>query len=127
MELVNCTPEYWEFIRKLRTDPRVVSGFIENVDITPEMQQKYMEKYSNNYRIALIEKVPCGFIGVIDNDIRVCTHPDYQGKGVGKFMVEKCLELWPKSFAKVKIDNFASLKLFESCGFTKKFFILSKS
>jgi L-amino acid N-acyltransferase YncA len=31
---------------------------------------------------------------------------------------------WAHAFAKVKVDNEASLKLFESCGFKKKFYIL---
>jgi ribosomal protein S18 acetylase RimI-like enzyme len=126
MKLVECTSNYWEFVRTLRTDARVVGGFIEQVEITPEEQQRYMSKYSSCYRIALVEEVPVGFVGVIDNDIRVCTHPDYQGRGVGKFMINSCMDIWPEAFAKVKLDNEASIKLFESCGFSKKFFILTK-
>ena len=126
MKLVECTSNYWEFVRTLRTDVRVVGGFIEQVEITPEEQQRYMSKYSSCYRIALVEEVPVGFVGVIDNDIRVCTHPDYQGRGVGKFMINSCMGIWPEAFAKVKLDNETSIKLFESCGFSKKFFILTK-
>lgn len=126
MELINCTKEYWEFVRILRTDPRVSEGFIGQVTITPEAQQKYMSKYSDCFRIALLDGIPVGFVGVIEDDIRVCTHPDYQGKGIGKFMINKCMEIWPTAFAKVKINNEASLKLFETCGFTKKFYILTK-
>ena len=29
MELVECTTEYWEFVRVLRNDERVLSGFIK--------------------------------------------------------------------------------------------------
>ena len=36
MELVNCTPQYWEFVRTLRNDERVISGFIKSVHITEE-------------------------------------------------------------------------------------------
>ena len=126
MKLVECTSNYWEFVRTLRTDARVVGGFIEQVEITPEEQQRYMSKYSSCYRIALVEEVPVGFVGVIDNDIRVCTHPDYQGRGVGKFMINSCMDIWPTAFAKVKLDNEASLRLFEACGFKKKFYILTK-
>ena len=126
INLVLCTEEYWEFIRQLRIDPRVISGFVKTTPITSQMQVKYMEQYSNNYRIATLNGIPVGFVGVIEGDIRVCTHPDYQGKGVGKFMIEKCMEIWPKSFAKVKIDNEASVKLFQSCGFEKKYIILEK-
>jgi ribosomal protein S18 acetylase RimI-like enzyme len=127
MELVKCTQKYWEFVRTLRNDKRVLDGFIKSVYITEEMQTKYMENYSQYYRIALLNKKPAGYVGVIEDDIRVCTHPNYQGKGVGKFMINKCIEEWPNAFAKVKLDNEASMKLFEACGFTKKFFILTQN
>ena len=126
MKLVECTSDYWEFVRTLRTDARVAEGFIEQVEITSEEQRRYMSKYSSCYRIALVGEIPVGFVGVINNDIRVCTHPNYQGKGVGKFMINNCMQIWPEAFAKVKFDNAASIKLFESCGFSKKFFILTK-
>ncbi len=45
---------------------------------------------------------PIGYIGVIDNDIRVATHPDHQGKGVGSFMVNEIMKIHPNAFAKVK-------------------------
>ena len=126
MKLVDCSPKYWEFVRNLRNDKRVLDGFIESIYITAEMQNKYMEKYSKYYRVAVIDNDPVGYVGVIEDDIRVCTHPDFQGKGVGKFMINKCMEIWPSAFAKVKINNEASLRLFESCGFTKKFYYLTK-
>ena len=65
-------------------------------------------------------------VGVINEDIRVCTHPDHQGKGIGKFMINESYKIWPTAFAKVKLDNKLSIKLFESCGFTKKYYILTK-
>jgi ribosomal protein S18 acetylase RimI-like enzyme len=117
MELVKCTLEYWEFVRLLRTDERVVDGFVENVQITPPQQQAYMEKYSDSYRIALFNGEPAGFVGVVDDDIRVCTHPNFQGKGLGKFMIDECMKIWPNSTAKVKLGNVASDKLFLSVGF----------
>jgi ribosomal protein S18 acetylase RimI-like enzyme len=126
MELVECSKEYWEFVRVLRNDERVQSGFIKSIHITEEMQERYMSSYSQFYRIVLVDGVPAGYVGVIEDDIRVCTDPAFQGKGVGKFMINKCMELWPTAFAKVKIDNEASLRLFRSCGFKKKFYILTK-
>lgn len=126
MRLVECDLKYWEFVRTLRNDERVLEGFIQSTNISKTMQIEYMNKYSDYYRIALVNDKPAGFVGVIDDDIRVCTHPDYQGKGVGKFMINECMKIWPTAFAKIKLNNEASIKLFESCGFSKKFLILTK-
>lgn len=126
LSIVHCTEEYWEFVRQLRMDPRVASGFIKTTPITPQMQLEYMKHYADDYRIALLENTPVGFVGAIDRDIRVCTHPEYQGMGIGKFMIKECMKIWPDAFAKVKIDNEASMKLFQACGFKKKYVILEK-
>jgi len=124
--LVECNTEYWEFVRELRNDSRVIGGFIETTYITPEMQNEYMKLHQHEYRIGLLYGKPVGYVGVIEDDIRVCTHPNYQKLGVGKFMINEAMKIWPTAFAKVKIDNTASLKLFESCGFTQKYVILTK-
>jgi RimJ/RimL family protein N-acetyltransferase len=117
MELVMCTSDYWEFVRELRMDERVIEGFIENIPITPEQQTKYMWDNAQYYRIALVDGKPAGYVGVIEDDIRVCTHPDFQGMGVGKFMINECMNIWPTAYAKVKHGNTASDKLFLACGF----------
>ena len=131
MELVNCNQEYWEFVRKLRNDKRVVDGFIESTHITSEMQVNYMTKYSDCYRIALIQThtgdsiitTPAGFVGVIEDDIRICTHPDFQGMGIGKFMLTEIMKIFPTAYGKVKINNEASKKLFLKAGCKEKFII----
>jgi L-amino acid N-acyltransferase YncA len=117
MELVRCTTKYWEFVRQLRMDERVIDGFLETTAITEEQQNKYMIVNAHNYRIALVDGKPAGYVGVIEDDIRVCTHPDFQGMGVGKFMINECMKIWPTAYAKVKHGNEASSKLFLSCGF----------
>ena len=101
MEFVKNQEKYWEFIRRIRNDKRVKAG--------------------------LIDGQPAGYVGVIDRDIRVATHPDFQGKGVGKFMINALMTLYPDSLAKVKIENTASLRLFETCGFQKRYYILDKN
>lgn len=123
MEIVDCEKKYWEFVRELRNDVRVIDGFIQTNHITSEDQENYMSKFSKFFRIVLLDNKPVGFIGVIDDDIRVCTHPDFQNMGVGKFMVKKIKEIWPNAFAKIKKDNMKSIKLFESCGFKLKYLI----
>jgi RimJ/RimL family protein N-acetyltransferase len=117
MVIVECTKEYWEFVRQLRMDERVIDGFLQTQSITKEQQESYMSKQSNNYRICLVDGQPAGYVGVIEDDIRVCTHPDFQGMGVGKFMIGECMKIWTNAYAKVKIGNTASDKLFLSCGF----------
>ena len=126
MELVKNEQKYWEFIRNLRNHPVIKRGFIQQGDITLEYHQKFMNKYGEKYYICLVDNVPAGFVGQINGDIRVATHPDFQGKGVGKFMIKEVMKKHPGSFAKVKMENEASTKMFESCGFKKKYFILEK-
>ncbi|MDA9791013.1 GNAT family N-acetyltransferase [Schleiferiaceae bacterium] len=124
LKLVSCSQEYWEYVRKLRLDSRVIDGFVQTTHITGQDQISYMTKHSDNYRIALIDGHPCGYVGVIENDIRVCTDPDYQGKGIGKFMINELKKIWPDAIAKVKISNEASFKLFKSCGFEVEFLLM---
>lgn len=125
-QLVKNEKKYWNFIRSLRNNPRVKEGFIEQQYITKNQHEKFMMKHGDKYYICLIDNTPAGFVGSIDGDIRVATDPSYQGMGVGKFMISEILLKFPGSYAKVKTENKASLGLFKSCGFKKKYFILEK-
>jgi len=125
-KFVKNDKKYWEFIRQLRNHPDVKKGFIEQGHIDHFDHTLYMQRLGSHFYVCLVDGQPAGYTGVIENDIRVATHPDFQGKGVGKFMIESLMEAHPLSFAKVKIDNEASLKLFESCGFKKKYYILER-
>ena len=100
LKLIPNESKYWEFIRLLRADKRVQEGFIQvTSQISKREQEIYMEKYNENYYICLSDNIPCGFIGEIDGDIRVCTSPDYQGKGVGSFMISEITKLRPNIYA----------------------------
>jgi len=124
-KLVLMSEEYYDFTRLLR-NANYGDGFIEETDITLEQQKEYMSKYGKDYYICLEDEIPVGFIGSIDNDIRIAVTPLYFGKGVGKFMLQELMKIYPKALAKIKVDNEASIKLFEKCGFKKKFYILEK-
>jgi ribosomal protein S18 acetylase RimI-like enzyme len=126
MELVQNKYQYWEFIRTLRNHPDVKGGFIQQDEIEQQQHENFMLRYGLFFYVCLIDNQPAGYVGVIDDDIRVATHPDFQGKGVGKFMINELMEMNPNAFAKVKIDNEASLRLFRSCGFKEKYYILEK-
>ena len=126
MELVKNSYLYWEFIRNLRNLDGVREGFIQQEIITQEQQQAYMSKYNDCFYICLYNGDPAGYIGVIEDDIRVATHPDYQGKGIASFMVTEIKKIQPSSVAKIKIDNEASLALFKGCGFKIKYYLLEQ-
>ena len=125
-EIVKNGPKFWKFVRDIRNMQGVKEGFIQQENIDEIEHAEYMLKYNNNYWICLVDKVPAGYVGVIDNDIRVATHPDFQGKGVGSFMINRIMEVSPSAYAKVKLDNEASLRLFEKCGFKKKYYLLER-
>ena len=126
LKLADNDEQYYEFIRILRTDPRIIHGFIHNDPITPEQQRRYMKKYKNNYYICLWKNEPVGYVGQIDGDIRIATHPDFQQRGVGSFMINEIMKKHPECYGKVKIKNQASLSMFEKCGFKKKYYILER-
>ena len=126
MELIKNEEKYWEFIRSLRNMEGVRGGFIQQNPISSETHEKYLKKYGDLYYICVENDAPMGYVGVIANDIRVATHPQYQKRGVGKFMINELMILHPNAFAKVKVENEASIRLFESCGFTKKYYLLEK-
>ena len=124
LELRKNNKKYWEFIRLLRSDKRVQSGFIEQSTITRKEQETYMNRYNNNYYVCFCDDIPCGFIGEIDGDIRLCTDPKYQGKGIGSFMIREITKIRPNIFAKIKLDNTSSLRAFEKAGYVKKYYLL---
>jgi ribosomal protein S18 acetylase RimI-like enzyme len=127
LELVPCQRPYWDFVRRLRTDPRVQPGFTEQVDeITPAQQEAYMGAHAHEYWVCLCDGEPAGYVGNVGGDIRVAVHPDYQRRGVGRFLIEELERLVPGGFAKVKVDNEASRALFEACGFKVTYYILER-
>lgn len=115
---------YWNFIRELRNHPQVKLGFTQQKHISEKEHYRFMEKYGLHYFICLVDDIPAGYMGVVNNDIRVATHPDYQDMGIGKYMIEELLKRYPQAIAKIKLDNIASINLFEKCGFKKKYYIL---
>ena len=126
MELVKCEKKYWEDIRQLRNMEGVKEGFIVQTHIEPRQHQIYMMLNKDFFYVCVDNGEFLGYTGVIGRDIRVATHPNHQRKGVASFMINELMKLHPNAFAKVKLENEASLRLFESCGFKKKYYILEK-
>lgn len=125
-KLVKNAEEYWEFIRKLRNLDSIKTGFIKQENISSKTQLEYMKENGHNFWICLDDLEPVGYVGIINDDIRVATHPDHQKKGIGAFMINEIMKIYPNAYAKVKLENEASIKLFEHCKFVKKYFILER-
>ena len=115
--------KYWDFIRALRSNKSVENGFIDKVQISKKEQEIYMNKYNDNYYVCLNKQIPCGYIGEINGDIRLCTSPEFQGLGVGTFMIKELTKIKKNIFAKIKVENISSIKAFEKAGYEKKYFL----
>ena len=126
LALIKNSKEYWDFIRDLRNNKQVKQGFIQQDNITKKEHLQYMQKYGVNYYVCLCDNEPAGYVGIINKDIRVATHPQFQGYGIGTFMINEIIKIMPDSIAKIRLDNPASIALFEKCGFKKKYYILEK-
>jgi ribosomal protein S18 acetylase RimI-like enzyme len=124
LRMKRCLYGHWDFVLFLRN--MFKGGFIDQADISHEDHLEFMIENANRYMICTHEDIPVGFVGQVDGDIRVATHPEYQGMGVGKFMINEFMEKNPKCSATVKVENEASLALFESCGFKRKYIVLEK-
>jgi GNAT superfamily N-acetyltransferase len=121
LTIVPCTADYWEFVRQLRTDPRCKPAFIQQGEIRKDEHRLFMMDHRKSYLIALLDGKPAGFAGSVKGDVRVCVDPDYQRRGVGKFLLQELLKKFPGSQAKVKVENLPSQKLFESCGWVERY------
>lgn len=125
MKLINNNKKYYEFIRCLRNTAR--SGFIQQEIIDIDTHLAHMSIYESCYYICINDGGdPVGYCGVINDDIRVAVDPKHQGNGIGSFMISEIMNKYPNAVAKIKINNSASIALFEKCGFRKKYYILEK-
>lgn len=126
LERVNNNEDYWEYIRLLRNNDKVSHGFIQKGNITQEQQKNYMSVHGYNYFIIKYENNLVGFIGDVENDMRICIHPDYQNNGYGTQAIIEFNKIYPNSYAKIKVDNEQSRRAFEKAGYKIKYFLLEK-
>ena len=126
LKLVEVLPEHYQFIRELRFHPDNIDGFVNQNEVSEKQQEEYMKRYSSFYKVCLMDEIPVGFVGVVENDIRVAVKPEYKKRGIAKYMIENTMISYPDSKAKIKVNNTSSIKLFESCGFKTEFIIMKK-
>ena len=126
LEIVKNAPSYWEFIRHLKNDDTARANSMSNHVIGPEEHRVYMSIHNDKYYICLEAGPPLGYVGRNAQDyISIAVISKARGKGVGKYMLQYFRERMrtQKLRAIVSLDNPASLKLFEACGFIKKYYI----
>ena len=124
LRMDKCLYHYWDFILQVRNIGS--EGFFTQVVILPLDHHEFMLSNYATYRVCVRGDQPIGFIGHVNGDIRVATHPAYRGRGVAKYMLNEFMKEFPNTVAKVKAGNEASLSLFKSCGFKVIYYGLEK-
>lgn len=125
LKLQECNENYWLDILDIRNNDN--TGFVNQTNISTELHIQYMKNNFQNYRICILNNEFAGFIGIVNDDVRLGVKKEFKRKGIGKFMINEFNKTFEIKHAKVKIENTASQKLFESCGFKKTFYILTKN
>jgi GNAT superfamily N-acetyltransferase len=118
LQFVDNEEKYFDFIRVLRNTLR--SSFLEQAIITPDEQVAYMHRYKLHYYIALYRSMPAGFIGIINNDLRLAVQPEYQRLGIASFMLSEIRKKNIPFTVRVKASNHASQCFFEKNGFSRE-------
>ena len=121
MELVidKATPDDWEFISEVRNASS--ECFFSEGYIYPDEHEDFMKKHGINYFVGRNQNDKIGFIGEVDGDIRLAIAPRFRGKRLATAMLiffQENLALKTLK-AKVKANNYASIKTFERAGWVK--------
>lgn len=120
LKLVSCDKQYWEFVRRLRTDPENQIGFFTYANITSEQQFNFMEKNASRYRVCLLKNKPVGYVGLVgEKEVTYCVDSKHAGKGIGTYMIDTFGKEFNNLEALVKPENIASQKVFEKLGYKK--------
>ena len=123
IELVECRPEYWEFVRLLRSDSKNQEGFFSIVKINSQQQKIYMELNSHRYKICLLNGIPVGYVGVIgDSEVTYCVDSEHKGMGIGTKIMEEFSKSFDSLDAYVKVENLPSQRIFEKLGWEKQIY-----
>jgi hypothetical protein len=116
-----ASPEVWEDIRQIRNAHRF--RFQQTDVIDAATHRSFMQKHWSTYRVAVAvdhngdsERV-IGFIGQVQGDVRIGSHPEYLRIGVGKYMLRCLLRDNPDVTLKARRENHACLALTRSFGY----------
>ncbi len=126
LTLVDNDATYWEFVRDLKNTDQARHNSVSTHIISREEHHKYMEIYGDRYYICVENDVPIGYVGTNAQDyVSIAVVSGHRGKGVGKYMLQSFRDKVKLHHLRaiVSITNEPSLRLFEACGFVKKYYI----
>ena len=113
MQLIPAVEQYWDNIRKLRNQNSTSFGNSATIQKTEHWD--FMKKHSDTYRVAVCNGQFLGFIGHVQNDLRLACCK--RGCGVGRFMFSHFLTEVGDLEIKVLKDNRASMRFFQKLGY----------
>lgn len=113
-------PIYYEFIRNLRNNPNIKQGFLNQAYISKDAHIDYMRNHASCYYICLFGERPVGYIGIVNNDLRLAVELEYQSNGVATFMLKKIMEISTGFDVLVKSDNIKSINFFSKHSFFRR-------
>lgn len=117
--------DYWYEVLLIRNLNAVGFGDTNQIDWVTHTE--FMFKNHEHYFVMVEEGRTVGFVGCVNNDIRVGVHPQFQNRGYGKQLIFFIKEKYPDGVAKIKDGNEASVNLFTSCGFQPTWHILENN
>jgi len=125
------TDDTLEFIRQVRSDPRVYNWlFAHRAEISREAQQAWWNEHDKPppYYVARCDGVPFGYAKMCRYEtlsgacLGICVSPSFQGRGLGEKLLRQMIELghnlgitwfWLSVFAR----NERAIGLYRKCGF----------
>jgi len=124
LKLVNCDRMFWIDILEIRNKEK--KCFINQKEVQIKDHFNYMLHNSKFYEVCVADNIFAGFVGLVNGDIRIGVSNKFKRKGIGKFMLQNFKKFEQIKQVKIKVDNEASIKLFESLGFKKNLYIMAR-
>ena len=135
INLRKVTQKDWDFILNLRNQFYVDSFYEQKKPIQKEEHYEYMKKQNSNPNfhqwIATDGNEDFGYIRILDKNLNVMVEKEFQGKGIGKIMVniveKKALSLGIKKLkAEVIVGNESSKKMLIKNNYKLKMHLFEK-
>jgi hypothetical protein len=107
------------FIYKLRNNKKD-QRYYGSKKINPMEHIRFWLRYWKDHTIYSLGGIRIGYSGIVEGDFRYAVMPQYRGKGYGNEIVHNSLNRLTGKTIKVKRDNYASIRIFITQGFSIK-------